>query len=61
MTGTSRRSRRNSSSTTARLVLRIRVVLLAMAFGSTLALVLFSERGRLFRRLNPPGAVRPVA
>lgn len=27
----------------------------------TLALVLFSERGRLFRRLNPPGAARPVS
>lgn len=26
-----------------------------------LALVLFSEKGRLFRRLNPPGTVRPVA
>ncbi len=27
----------------------------------TLALILFSERGRLFRRLNPPGSVRPIA
>jgi DHA1 family bicyclomycin/chloramphenicol resistance-like MFS transporter len=27
----------------------------------TLALVLFSEKGRLFRRLNPPNAPRPVA
>ncbi|MCW1402066.1 multidrug effflux MFS transporter [Novosphingobium sp. MW5] len=26
-----------------------------------LALVLFSEKGRLFRRLNPPGAARPVS
>lgn len=26
-----------------------------------LALVLFSEKGRLFRRLNPPGTPRPVA
>ena len=38
---------------------------LAIAFllaGITaLALVLFSERGKLFRRLNPPGAPRPVA
>ena len=28
---------------------------------AALALVLFSEKGRLFRRLNPPGAPRPVA
>lgn len=27
----------------------------------TLTLVLFSEKGRLFRRLNPPGTPRPVA
>lgn len=38
---------------------------LAIAFllagFAALALVLFSERGKLFRRLNPPGAPRPVA
>lgn len=28
---------------------------------ATLALVLWSEQGRLFRRLNPPGTPRPVA
>lgn len=26
----------------------------------TLALVMFSERGRLFRRINPPGTPRPI-
>ena len=26
----------------------------------SLAMVLLSERGRLFRRLNPPGAARPI-
>jgi len=28
---------------------------------TALALVLYSEKGRLFRRLNPPGSPRPVA
>ena len=33
-----------------------------LLFGSAaLALVLYSEHGRLFRRLNPPGAARLVA
>lgn len=36
---------------------------LALLFGglSALALVLYSERGRLFRRLIPPGQPRPVS
>lgn len=38
---------------------------LALAFllagVSTLGLVLFSEKGRLFRRLNPPGSPHPLA
>jgi DHA1 family bicyclomycin/chloramphenicol resistance-like MFS transporter len=29
--------------------------------GVTLSLVLFSERGRLFRRLTPPGVPQPIA
>ena len=28
--------------------------------GASLLLVLFSERGKLFRRLHPPGSARPV-